>query len=159
MKTTEVNESIIGKRCKCIFTGLMVTGVIEEINITKHTAEVKVRFDEPHQWGNEQFRYDWAHARLHDEFGSLHHLEIIDDRYRTIRVAFSQTIREINKMFTGDYSNWQTVNLKEWIDNYESSRFTQIDEYTTIITSEYNMDCIQEWLVKNTPVRIIDSMN
>ncbi|WP_456360187.1 DUF7258 domain-containing protein, partial [Macellibacteroides fermentans] len=26
MKTTEVNESIIGKRCKCIFTGLMVTG-------------------------------------------------------------------------------------------------------------------------------------
>jgi hypothetical protein len=158
MKTTEVNENIIGKRCKCIFTGLMVTGVIEGTTVTRHVAKVKVRFDEPHQWGNELYEYDWAHARLHDEFGSFHHLEIIDDKYQTIKVTFSQTIREINKMFTGDYSNWQTVNLKEWIDNYESSRFTQIDEYSIIITSEYNMDNVKEWLVKNTPVRIIDNL-
>lgn len=159
MKTTEVNESIIGKRCKCIFTGLMVTGVIEETTINQHNAEVKVRFDEPHQWGNELYEYDFAHARLHDEFGSLHHLEIIDDKYQTVKVTFSQSIREINRMFTADYQNWQTVNLKEWIDNYESSRFTQIDEYTAIITSEYNMDCVKEWLVKNTQVRIIDNLN
>ncbi len=158
MKTTEVNESIIGKRCKCIFTGLMVTGFIEEATVNQHVAEVKIRFDEQHQWGNELYEYDWAHARLHDEFGSLHHLEIIDDKYQIIKVTFSQTIREINKMFTGDYSNWQTVNLKEWIDNYESSRFTQIDEYSVIITSEYNMDNMKEWLVKNTPVRIIDNL-
>jgi hypothetical protein len=118
MKTTEVNESIIGKRCKCIFTGLMVTGVIEETTVTRHIAEVKVRFDEPHQWGNELYEYDFAHARVHDEFGSLHHLEIIDDKYQTMKVTFSQTIREINRMFTGDYSNWQAVNLKELIDNY-----------------------------------------
>ena len=25
MKTTEVNKELIGKRCECIFTGLMVT--------------------------------------------------------------------------------------------------------------------------------------
>ena len=37
MKTTEVNNDIIGKRCKSIFTGLMVTGTIETINITKYT--------------------------------------------------------------------------------------------------------------------------
>ena len=80
MKTTEVNESIIGKRCKCIFTGLMVTGIIEDINITRHTAEVKVRFDEPHQWGNYLYEYDWSFARLHDEFGSLQYLEIIDNQ-------------------------------------------------------------------------------
>ena len=49
--------------------------------------------------------------------------------------------------------------IKEWIDNYESSRFTQIDEYTAIITSEYNMDCVKEWLAKNTPMRIIDNLN
>ena len=159
MKTTEVNKNIIGKRCKCIFTGLMVTGTIEETNITQYSAEVKVRFDEPHQWGNEEYKSEWAHARLHDEFGSLHHLEIIDDKYETIKVTFSQTIREINKMFVRDYSNWQTVNLKEWIDNYESSRFTQIDEWSAIITSEYNMDCLKEWLVKNTPVKIIDNIN
>jgi hypothetical protein len=38
MKTTEVNESIVGKR----------------------------------------YEYDWAYARLHDEFGSLQHLKIIE---------------------------------------------------------------------------------
>jgi hypothetical protein len=78
MKASEVNKSIIGKRCRSIFTAMMVTGVIEDINITRHTAEVKVRFDEPHRWGDDIYRYDWSHARLSDDFGSLHHLEIID---------------------------------------------------------------------------------
>jgi len=158
MKTTEVNNDIIGKRCKSIFTGMMVTGTIEDIRIDVHTANVKVRFDEPHQWGNDLYESDWSFARLHDEFGSLQYLEIIDDKYQTIKVTFSQTIREISKMFTRDYSNWQTVNLKEWIDNYESSRFTQIGEHTAIITSEYNMDCLKEWLLKNTSVQTIDNL-
>ena len=34
MKTTEVNKELIGKRCECIFTGLMVTGVIEDTEET-----------------------------------------------------------------------------------------------------------------------------
>nr|WP_129733558.1 hypothetical protein [Parabacteroides goldsteinii] len=156
MKTTEVTKEIIGKRCKCIFTSMMVTGTIEDIKTDKYAVNVKVRFDEPHQWGNEQYKSDWAFARLHDEFGSLHHLEIIDDKYQTLKVTFSQTIREINRMFVRDYSNWQTVNLKEWIDNYESSRFTQIDAYNAIITSEYNMEHIKEWLTKNTPLIIFE---
>ena len=42
MKATEVSEEIIGKRCKCVFTGLMVTGTIEEVKISEHTAEVNV---------------------------------------------------------------------------------------------------------------------
>lgn len=158
MKTTEVNDSIIGKRCKSIFTGLMVTGTIEAINITKYTAEVKVRFDEPHRWGDDTFEYDWSHARLHDEFGSLHHLEIIDDQYQTIKVTFSETIKKINRMFTGDYKTWEVVNLKEWVDNYESSRFTQIDERTAIITSEYNMEHIKDWLFKNVPITAIETI-
>lgn len=158
MKTTEVNESIIGKRCKSIFTGLMVTGTIETINITKYTAEVKVRFDEPHRWGDDTFEYDWSHARLHDEFGSLHHLEIIDDQYQTIKITFSENIRNINRMFTDKYQTWGVVNLKEWIDNYESSRFTQIDERTAIVTSEYNMEHIKEWLSKNAPIIAIETI-
>ena len=156
MKTTEVNDSLIGKRCKCIFTGLMVTGVIEETGIDKYTAEVKVRFDEPHQWGDELFEYDFASARLCDEFGSLHHLEIIDDKYNTLFVTFSQNIKEIDRMFTRDYLTWQTVNLKEWVENYESSRFTQINDCKAVITSEYNMEHIAEWLARHTPVRIIE---
>jgi hypothetical protein len=159
MKTTEVNDRIIGKRCKYIFTGLMVTGTIEEIKNGEHTTEVKVRYDEPHNWGNSLYEYSWAFGRLHDEFRSLRHLEIIGDRYQTIKVTFSQTIKEINRMFTRDYENWQTVNLKEWIDNYESSRFTQINAHTAIITSEYNMDCIVEWLNKNTPLETIETLN
>lgn len=149
MKTTEVNKNIIGKRCKCIFTGLMVTGTIEDTEITKYSAAVKVRFDEPHQWGNEEYKSDWSSARLCDEFGSLHHLEIIDDQYQAIKITFSQTIREINKMFVRDYSSWQTVNLKEWINSYETTRFTQVEEHTAIITSEYNMEFVKEWLKKN----------
>ena len=31
MKTTEINQSIIGKRCECMFTGIMVKGTITEI--------------------------------------------------------------------------------------------------------------------------------
>ncbi|NDV56783.1 hypothetical protein [Bacteroides sp. 519] len=158
MKTNEVNDSIIGKRCKSVFTGLMVAGTIEAINITEYSAEVKVRFDELHNWGNDIYEYDWSYARLADEFGSLHHLQIIDDKYKAIKVTFSQSIKEISRMFTSDYTNWQTVNLKEWIDNYESSRFTPIDERRAIITSEYNMEHIKEWLSKNTPVKAIETL-
>lgn len=158
MKTTEVNESIIGKRCKSIFTGLMVTGTIETINITRYTAEVKIRFDEPHRWGDDTFECDWSHARLHDEFGSLHHLEIIDDQYQTIKITFSENIRKINRMFTDKYQTWGVVNLKEWIDNYESSRFTKIEERTAIITSEYNIEHIKDWLSKNVPITSIETI-
>ncbi|MFV0588011.1 DUF6956 domain-containing protein [Bacteroides reticulotermitis] len=151
MKTTEVNKKIIGKRCKCIFTGLMVTDTIEDIKISEHTTEVKVQYDEPHGWGNQLYESGWAFGRLHDEFGSLRHLEIIDDKYQTIRITFSEPVKQIDRMFTQDYSLWGVVNLKEWIDNFESSRFTQIDQQTAIITSEYNMDNLTQWLKKNIP--------
>lgn len=158
MKTTEVNEELIGKRCKSVFTGLMVTGAIEEININKYSAEVKVRFDEPQNWGGELYKFNWSSARLCDEFGSLNHLEIIDDLYQTVRITFSKSIRDINKMFS-PYHVWGVVNLKEWIDNYESTRFTLIGERSAIITSEYNMECVREWLSKNTPIETIETLD
>lgn len=152
MKASEVNEKLIGKRCKCVFTGLMVTGTIEKIKIGEHTAEVNVRYDTPHQWGNQSYETGWAFARLHDDFGSLRHLEIIDDNYQTLWVRFTKSISEIDEMFTHDYKNWGVVNLKEWIDNYESSRFTQIAYDMAVITSECNMEHIEEWLQKNMPI-------
>jgi len=152
MKASEVNKELIGKRCKCIFTGLMVTGTIENTNIGEHTAEVLVRYDTPHQWGNSLYETGWAFARLHDDFGSLHHLKIIDEGYNTIRVRFAQDIAEIDRMFAQEYSTRGAVNLKEWIDSFESSRFTQIGENTAIITSEYNMEHIEEWLQKNLSI-------
>jgi len=158
MKTTEVNESIIGKRCKSIFTGLMVTGTIDKINISEHTTEIRVRYDEPHIWGNNTYESDWSFGRLSDEFGSLRHLEIIDENYQTIKITFEQSIKEINKMFTSDYKTRGVVDLKEWCDTYESTRFTQIDECTAIITSEYNMEYVKEWLSKNTPITAIETI-
>lgn len=68
------------------------------------------------------------------------------------QTRFQKSISEIDRMFTADYKTWGVVNLKEWIDSYESSRFTQIDTHTAIITSEYNMDCLKESLLKNTPI-------
>ena len=50
MKTTEVSKELIGKRCECIFTGMMVTGVIEDTEENEYSVNVKVRFDHPHQW-------------------------------------------------------------------------------------------------------------
>ncbi len=158
MKTTEVNDNIIGKRCKCIFTGLMVTGTIEDIKITQYTAEVKVRFDESHNWGGELYNSDWAHARLHDEFGSLHHLEIIDDKYHTIKVTFGTTLYDINKLVLSYHHEWGAVNLKEWVDSYETSRFTQIDDRTAIITSEINIENITEWFKRNLLIEKIESI-
>lgn len=146
MKPEEVNNNMIGKRCKCIFTGMMVSGVIVEITKDQHAVHVKIRFDEPHIWGNVQFEYNWSFARLSDGFGSLQYLEIIEDKYQTIRVTFSKTIREIDRDFVRDYTKWQRVNLKEWVDNYEYSRYTQISEYSAIITSE-DIDHLKKWLV------------
>jgi len=157
MKPTEVNNSIIGKRCKCIFTGMMVTGVIEAATKDQHAVHVKVRFDEPHIWGNEQFEYNWSFARLSDGFGSLRYLEIIDDKYQTIRVTFSKAIREIDRGFVRNFTKWQRVNLKEWIDNYKSSRFTQISGCSAIITTE-DIDHLKEWLKKNSPVKSIEEL-
>jgi hypothetical protein len=118
---------------------------------------VKVRFDEPHVWGNEQFEYNWSFARFSDGFGTLRHMEIIDDKYQTVRVTFSKTIREINRDIVRDYAKWQRVNLKEWIDNYKSSRFTQISELCAIITSE-DIDHLKEWLKKNSPVKTSEKL-
>lgn len=157
MKPEEVNNNMIGKRCKCIFTGMMVSGVIVEITKDQHAVHVKIRFDEPHIWGNVQFEYNWSFARLSDGFGSLQYLEIIEDKYQTIRVTFSKTIREIDRDFVRDYTKWQRVNLKEWVDNYEYSRYTQISEYSAIITSE-DIDHLKKWLNKNIPVKSIEEL-
>ena len=65
--------------------------------------------------------------------------------YKTLIVRFNSPIAVIDEVFNGvDYLGYG--NLKEWIDDYESTRFTAIDEQTAVITSEYNMECVREWL-------------
>lgn len=60
MKTADVNKDLIGRRCECISLGMVVTGVIEDIALTKYTAGVKVRYDEPQRRGQEILYSGWS---------------------------------------------------------------------------------------------------
>ena len=52
--------------------------------------------------------------------------------YQTMKVVFAEPIRALNEMFS-DTQSWGVSTLKEWIDGYESTRFTAIDGHTAII--------------------------
>ena len=41
MKTTEISKDLIGKRCECIFTGMMVTGVIEDTEENEYNGRYR----------------------------------------------------------------------------------------------------------------------
>lgn len=45
MKTTEVNESMIGKRCECVSFGSRVTGRITSIEEDEYCVRVNIRLD------------------------------------------------------------------------------------------------------------------
>ena len=75
----------------------------------------------------------------------------MNSAYQTLIVKFSEPITVLNGIFD-DAEAWGTDTLKGWIDGYESSRFTAIDTHTAVITSEYNMECVKEWLEKNTSI-------
>lgn len=113
MKTTEVNKELVGRRCECMCLGSMVTGVIEDITVTKYTAEVKVRYDEPQRWGNEVLHSGWAHGDKDDESGSLKYLRLLPEPvrpdYETLIVTFARKDNSlrINRL-VGLLENWVT---------------------------------------------------
>ena len=76
----------------------------------------------------------------------------METNYITLIITFGQPIAELNEIFE-DTVVWGLSTLKEWVDGYESTRFTQIDDHTAVITSEYNMELVVEWLQKNTPIK------
>ncbi|GHT75165.1 hypothetical protein AGMMS50262_09680 [Bacteroidia bacterium] len=88
--------------------------------------------------------YDVIENRLNDYIPTGSN----ESEYETIKITFSKPIHDVNKMFD-DAEHWGVSNLKGWIENYESSRFTQIDERSAIITAEYNMQYIKGWLMQN----------
>ena len=65
--------------------------------------------------------------------------------YETLIITFAEPIRTLDDFFD-DPEAWGVETLKEWVDNYESTRFTPIDECRAVITSEYNMTSVREWL-------------
>lgn len=99
MKTTEVNKNLIGRRCECIFTGMMVTGVIEDIEENKYSVNVKEHFDKPQQWGDDLYNDVWAWGRKTDEFGTLHHLQLLEDKpdFQIMTVVFGEPLSRIDR--------------------------------------------------------------
>ncbi len=71
--------------------------------------------------------------------------------YDTLIVTFSNPIKVLDNMFA-DADAWGTDTLKDWVDCYENTRFTQINEHTAVITSEYNMPHVKEWLTRYTAI-------
>ena len=76
--------------------------------------------------------------------------------YRTLIVTFAEPIRTLDNCFD-DAEAWGVASLKEWIDGYESTRFTQTGKHTAVITSEYNAEHVQEWLQRHTSIATLIS--
>ncbi len=68
--------------------------------------------------------------------------------YHTLVIRFVTPIADLNVLMREHYG---ASTLKEWIDGYESTRFIQTDSHTAVITSEYNMEYVKEWLRKHIP--------
>lgn len=79
MKIEQVNQSIIGRRVKGIFTGAQVTGTIDKVTETEYTVEVHIVLDSPVWWGDFEYTSYWSTARKCDGWGNLQHTEFIDD--------------------------------------------------------------------------------
>ena len=75
----------------------------------------------------------------------------MNDGYDTLIITFSEPIEVLDGMFE-DIDTWGVDSLKKWVDDYESTRFTPIDGYTAVITSEYNMQPVREWLEHYMPI-------
>ena len=155
MKTTEVSKNLIGRRCECIFTDMMVTGVIENTEENEYSVNVKVRFDYPHQWGDDFYTEDWAWGRKSDEFGTLRHLRLLEDKpdFQTMIVVFGEPISQIDRSVFEDADTWGVCSLQGWVNSYESVRFVAINEHTAVITGEYNFEQVKVWLEKHVPIK------
>lgn len=81
-------------------------------------------------------------------------MKMTEADYRTLIITFSEPIRTLDGIFC-DARFWGVSTLKEWLDSYESTRFTQTGERTAVITSAYNMDNVKEWLERNTVIESV----
>lgn len=71
--------------------------------------------------------------------------------YETLIITFAEPIHTLDGFFD-DPEAWGGTTLKEWIEGYESTRYTVIGEYRVVITSEYNMQHVREWLERYMPI-------
>lgn len=70
----------------------------------------------------------------------------MEKNYEILRITFRKPLAETDKEFEEEKEMFGVASLKDFIDGYESSRFTQISDTKAIITSEYNMGHIVDWI-------------
>lgn len=97
----------------------------------------------------------WAWGRKIDEFGTLHHLQLLEDKpdFQIMTVVFGEPISRIDRSVFEDVATWGVCSLQGWVNSYESVRFVAIDDHTAIITGEYNMEQVKVWLEKYTSIK------
>ena len=78
MRTTEVNESLIGKRVAGVFTAMDVTGTITAIVDDGFSKGVRIKLDNGVNWGGEIYHEYESTARVEDEWGNLKYTRIIN---------------------------------------------------------------------------------
>lgn len=85
MKTSEVNESLIGRRVKTYYNGTrygVIVGIVED----KYCKGVRIKLDKPVFWASGygvQHTEWWEHeydstARKFDDFGNLRYVELVN---------------------------------------------------------------------------------
>ena len=94
-------------------------------------------------------QYDYRHPTNGELFSCV---KPTLDECRAARDKWLTAKEEVLDGIFDDAEAWGVDTLKGWIDDYESCRFTAIDSHTAVITSEYNMECLMEWLKRNTPI-------
>ena len=77
MKVDNVNQNLIGKRVSCVFTGLKTTGVVIAIVEDKYSKGVRIKLDNPVNWGGTYYKEYESTARKFDSWGNLSHTELI----------------------------------------------------------------------------------
>ena len=97
----------------------------------------------------------WAWGRKIDEFGTLRHLQLLEDKpdIQTMTVVFGEPISQIDRSVFEDAAAWGICSLRGWVNSYKSVRFVTINDHTAIITGEYNMEQVKVWLEKYTPIK------
>ncbi len=78
MKTTEINNTLIGRRVRGIFTGLKVEGSIIGLVNEEYSVGITIKLDRPVQWGDSIYKTYTSTARKSDGWGNLEHTELID---------------------------------------------------------------------------------
>lgn len=85
MKTSDITKELVGKRVSCITIGMKgegtIVGIVEDHDPATGklcSKGVKIKLDNPVQWGDDLYDINESTARIFDEKGNLQYTELIN---------------------------------------------------------------------------------